>query len=147
MPEETPISEGPVAPRKLHSPKTGLILLIIGIVLLIAVVVFLIFSILPAQKAQVWQAVFLTNGQVYFGHVAKTTETSVVLRNVYYLQVQQLMPKEGKEPQQQLTLVRLGQEMHGPENEMEINRAHILFVEKLRKDSQVVTTIEAQQTL
>jgi len=37
--------------------------------------------------------------------------------------------------------------MHGPENEMEINRAHILFVEKLRKDSQVVTTIEAQQAL
>jgi len=40
------------------------------------------------------------------------------------------------------TLVKLGQELHGPEDIMHVNRSQILFYEYLRDDSQLVKTIE-----
>ena len=93
-----------------------------------------------------YQAVFLSNGQVYFGRASNRNSTYVTLRDVYYLQVNQvLQPVEGKkEPQQQqaLSLAKLGiSELHKPKDEMFINRDHILFIEDLESDSQVVQAI------
>jgi len=98
-----------------------------------------------------YQAVFLTNGQVYFGKVVKKTKTEVHLADIYYLQVNQpLQPasEEGKdeeeEEQQQpeLSLIKLGDELHGPKDKMEINRDQVLFIEDLKEDSQVVDAIK-----
>lgn len=94
-----------------------------------------------------YQAVFLSNGQVYFGQVSNRNSTYVLLKDVYYLQVNQvLQPVAGKkepEPQQALSLAKLGtSELHKPKDEMYINRDHILFIEDLESDSQVVQAIE-----
>mgnify|MGYP001599534607 CR=1 FL=1 len=94
-----------------------------------------------------YQAVFLTNGQVYFGMASNLNSNYLTLRDVYYLQVSQvLQPVQGKkqpEPQQTLTLAKLGTvELHKPKDEMKINRDHVLFVEDLEDDSQVVQAIE-----
>lgn len=94
-----------------------------------------------------YQAVFLSNGQVYFGRASGLNSNYVNLKDVYYLQVSQvLQPIQGKkqpEPQQTLTLAKLGTaELHKPKDEMKINRDHILFIEDLEKDSQVVQAIE-----
>ncbi len=120
-----------------------LLLSLIILVVIVAVVVVIVLA-RGGKKEASWQAVFLTNGQTYFGHITKTTNNFVVLEDVYYLQAQTVPPeKEGEQPTQQLTLAKLGQqEFHGPENEMKINRDHILFIENLRSDSQVVQTIE-----
>lgn len=95
-----------------------------------------------------WQAVFLSNGQVYFGKVLSAKGDSIVIDNIYYLQVvnkplqrtQEGQPV-GTETQQELTLIKLGNELHGPTDRMMINREHVLLTEKLRDDSRVVQAI------
>ncbi len=92
-----------------------------------------------------WQAVFLSNGQVYFGKVVKANDDMVVLRDIYYLQVTQPLQRSGSEqnqPSGELSLVKLGNELHGPEDEMRINYQHVLFIENLKPDSKVVQAIE-----
>jgi len=93
-----------------------------------------------------WQAVFLSNGQVYFGRITSESERKLVLEEIYYLQVtQQIQPTpEGQETQaqQNLSLVKLGNELHGPEDTMRINMDHVLFIEELKEDSSVVSAIK-----
>ncbi len=90
-----------------------------------------------------WQAVFIDNGQVYFGHVRNVTSQSMVLTDIYYLQTAgpQLQPSGGTDDQQKLNLIKLGNEVHGPDDRMVITRSHVLLVENLRDDSKVVELI------
>ncbi len=95
-----------------------------------------------------YQAVFLTNNQVYFGKLSSPKSDYPVLRDIFYLQVTQtLQPQDPKVPPpaggQQIQLVKLGNELHGPIDEMKINKDQILFIEDLKPDSQVVKAIEA----
>ena len=84
-----------------------------------------------------YQAVFLSNGQVYFGKVAKDSEAWIVLDDVYYLQNEKII-LDSDTDQNQLKLVKMGSELHGPDGQMQINRALISFIENLRSDSKVV---------
>lgn len=89
------------------------------------------------------QAVFLTNNQVYFGFVSNSEAKTVTLKDIYYLQVNQ-NPQTGdksQDEQQQLSLVKLGQELHGPKDQMRINRDHILFIEDMKDDAKVNAAI------
>jgi hypothetical protein len=90
-----------------------------------------------------WQAVFLSNGQVYFGQAKNENSDTVNLKDIYYLQVtKDLQPAEGNTEQNELSLVKLGNELHGPEDQMRINRAHILFIEDLKPEGKVVRAIQ-----
>jgi len=103
-------------------------------------------------KSSGYQAVFLTNGQVYFGKIANVGQDYVSLKDIYYLQVTQ-PPLQGSQqqgqaqPQQQpqISLVKLGNELHGPQDEMHINREQILFYEDMKEDSKVTTAIREYQ--
>lgn len=94
-----------------------------------------------------YQAVFLTNGQVYFGKLYGENRQYAVLRDIYYLQVTQPPQplQEGQTPPANVNVVKLGGELHGPEDEMRINRDHILFVEDLKEDSRVLIAIKQLQ--
>jgi len=100
-----------------------------------------------------WQAVFLTNGQVYFGQVTRIDDDFLVLKDIYYLQVVTLKNSNAiaqpsdvqNQPEQQLTLIKLGNEIHGPADEMTINRDHVVLLEDLKNDSRVVTAITDYQ--
>lgn len=95
-------------------------------------------------SADKWQAVFLTNGQVYFGHMSALNPEYFNLNNIYYLQVQQVVQPqpEDQTPQPNISLVKLGGELHGPEDTMFIPRDRILFWEDMKADSRVVQAIE-----
>lgn len=114
---------------------------------LVAAVIILALAVLgviavPGQKSEAWQAVFLTNGQAYFGHVARVTPNWLVLRDVHYIQTAP-SGAAGQQAPTSMALVKLGSEIHGPTNEMRINREHVLLTEVLRNDSAVVQTIDA----
>lgn len=97
-----------------------------------------------AQKGE-WQAVFLSNGQVYFGKLEGLSGNFVKLEEIYYLQLAQApQPSEKKDEKQQpqVSLVKLGNELHGPEDRMTINRNQILFVEDMKPESKVVQAID-----
>ncbi|MFZ6015496.1 MAG: hypothetical protein ACOYUZ_04030 [Patescibacteria group bacterium] len=90
-----------------------------------------------------YQAVFLSNGQVYFGMITEKTEEELVLKNIYYLQTDRASANGIIEGQGDLKIIKLGNELHGPEDRMYINREHILFVEDLKEDSKVVKAIKS----
>lgn len=101
-------------------------------------------------KSGEYQAVFLTNDQVYFGKITESTNQEVTLNDVYYLllqQPQQVQPQTpeatpGAQEQPKYILMHLGdRETHGPMDEMRINREQILFIEPLREDSKVIRGI------
>ncbi len=93
-----------------------------------------------------YSAVFLTNGQVYFGKIYSVGD-SVDLRNIYYLQVNSstsnLQSGTAATPSASpdISLVKLGNELHGPNDRMLINHQQVLFTESLKSDSKVVTAI------
>ena len=90
-------------------------------------------------KRSGYYAVFLDSNQVYFGNIEKENEQAVTLTSIYYLQTK---PGADASAQADASLLKLGNEVHGPEDRMEINRAHVLFVEKLRDDGKVVQAIK-----
>ena len=105
------------------------------------------------QTSSGYQAVFLTNGQVYFGKLSGMTASYATLEDIYYLQVttppvanaSQLNQQEAQ-AQQELSLVKLGEELHGPVDEMKINRDQILFYEDMKDEGKVMQAIRKYQT-
>ncbi|MDP2587115.1 MAG: hypothetical protein Q8P32_05135 [Candidatus Komeilibacteria bacterium] len=144
------MAQPPMMPKK--SGMTSKIVAVIVVIVVILIGLFLVskytsWNILNVNKeaagATGWQAVFLTNGQVYFGKVAKENNDTIVLEDIYYLQVAQSPQPtpEGQQSEQNLSLVKLGNELHGPKDAMKINMAQVLFTEELKADSKVVDAI------
>jgi hypothetical protein len=92
------------------------------------------FVLTPPIGHAKYQAVFLTNGQTYFGRYLDRLGPYIKLDNAFYIQ-QQAAQQEGQ--QGDLKLVRRGSELHEPDPEMLIPKDAILFIEDLRPDSQV----------
>ena len=89
-----------------------------------------------------WSGVFLTNGQAYFGHLYGAPGDYIILRDVHYVLATQLQSQEpAQQPGTQLSLQRLGNEIHAPTNEMRIAKTQILFIERLRPDSPLIQAI------
>lgn len=136
-------------------PKSRIVWLALIIVVVVLAILGIVFHrplksfFLRPDKADL-QAVFLTNGQVYFGEIIKETDHYIVLSHIYYLQTTPVLQTktEGQpgttatQQQQQLSLVKLGNELHGPMDEMRINREQVLFVEDLKKDGRVSQAIK-----
>lgn len=99
-----------------------------------------------AVKGKQYQAVFLTNGQVYFGHLSNIDGSYVKLRDIYYLQVQQQQASgtsaQQQQQQPQISLAKLGGELHGPEDSMFIDHSQVLFWENLKDDGKVAKAIQ-----
>ena len=97
-------------------------------------------------KTGQYQAVFLTNGQVYFGKVSNVNGSYVKLTDIFYLQVQQSVQPDSKSSSSnnsQVSLAKLGSELHGPEDAMFISRQQVLFWENLKNDGKVVQAINS----
>ena len=109
-------------------------LLIIGAALLFAAVRWWDFA-LPSFGAARYQAVFLANGQTYFGHLVDRIGPYVKVENAYY--IQQATPSEDPQQAPESRLIRRGNELHRPLPFVLIPRTAILFVEDLRPDSPV----------
>jgi hypothetical protein len=95
------------------------------------------------------QAVFLTNGQVYFGNIKETSPKYMDLENIYYLSTQSSQPNQNSSnnnnQQNNFSLVKLGCELHGPYDQMVISTSQVSFWENLRDDGQVVKAIKQWQ--
>ena len=145
----------PVQPEATSRPRprknrAGMIIgLILGIVLLAAGIGgywFLSRSQLSAQiDSAKYQAVFLSSGQVYFGKLTAVDSQYLKLSGVFYIQSQQdAASGEDQITTQESTgmqLIKLGEEVHGPEDTMVINRDQMLFFENLKSDGKVTQLI------
>ena len=124
----------------------------IGILILVLAAGFGVFAYSQsgtgaAINGNKFQAVFLTNGQVYFGRLSKGNGY-YKLSDVYYLQNK---TSDKNESDGQLSsagdaeLIKLGSEVHGPEDHMIIERSQVLFFENLKSDGKVTRAIEQHQ--
>lgn len=100
-------------------------------------------------KTAQYQAVFLTNGQVYFCHLSNVNAQYLGCDDIYYLQVQSSVQpdnsKSSTSQNPQVSLAKLGNELHGPEDHMAINRDQVLFWENLKDSGKVVQAIKQNQ--
>jgi hypothetical protein len=95
---------------------------------------------LPALGAR-YQAVFLANGQTYFGHYLDRLGPYVKVENAFYIQ-QAPTAEEGQTPESRI--IRRGSELHQPLPFVLIPKSAILFVEDLRQDSQVALFMDRE---
>ena len=96
--------------------------------------------VLPSFGAR-YQAVFLANGQTYFGHYLDRLGPYIKVENAFYIATQPTV-EEGQSPESRL--IRRGSELHQPLPYVLIPKSAILFVEDLRTDSQVAQFMDKQ---
>ncbi len=120
------------------------IVVVVGAVLLIGLTAFAFVFSKPANEqkyidASLYQAVFLNNGQVYFGKVNELNSRYIDLKDVYYLTQASATTAQASSD---YTLVKLGcQQIHFPEDQMLISRDQVTFWENLVKDGKVTKSI------
>lgn len=128
--------------------RLGIVTAALGLLLVLSLAGWLVYRSSMAatiDKSQ-YQAVFFTNGQVYFGKLQNLNGDYFKLTDVFYLQTKtddaSNNPQDTTaEDQNNVELVKLGSEIHGPEDEMIISKDQVLFFENLKKDGKVSDTI------
>ncbi|MDQ2915494.1 MAG: hypothetical protein M3T56_19895 [Chloroflexota bacterium] len=88
----------------------------------------------PALGRAQYQAVFLANGQTYFGRFYDRIGAYAKIEDVYYLQ-QTSAADPNAAPDTKI--VRRGRELHDPSSRMLIPKSAILFVEDLTTASPI----------
>lgn len=151
---ETPVSyhasTNAEPPRRLYGK---ILLLVGGVILVVSLIVFLLWGMwslflkgsgVDSVKSNQYQAVFLTNGQVYFGKLRSSSDSFYTLSDVFYLQATQTdptNPQKTADTSSNVQLIKLGNEVHGPEDSMMIDKRQVLFFENLKTDGKVAKTI------
>ena len=136
-------------PRLTLNKDNKRLLIISGVIVLIVALV--VSGLLYAFRSQIdpnkYQAVFLTNGQVYFGKLKDYYTDRPYITDVYYIQGQDGAGAENGQStaSENQQLVKLGSELHAPENTMILNKSSILFVENLTEEGKVVQLIKQDQ--
>jgi hypothetical protein len=143
--EGSPKSGKHAADRGGKWPVVGKIALLLAVALmLLAVIGTLILSGNKSEDSLVdskkLQAVFLTNDQVYFGKITDLNSKYVVLSSIYYLRTQS-GDTNTTTANNNVSLVKLGCELHKPYDRMVINRDQVQFWENLQSDGQVAQAV------
>jgi len=88
----------------------------------------------PALGRAQYQAIFMTNGQTYFGRYYDRIGAYAKIEDVYYLQQTQ-----GTDPNAapDTKIVRRGRELHSPASRMLVPKSAVLFVEDLTDASPI----------
>lgn len=121
---------------------------LIACIAVIAIAIAFSFYVNGSGEAQYistdqYQAVFLNNGQVYFGKIKSLNDHYLDVTNIFYLSTQSAQPAASSKSSSnnKFSLVKLGCELHGPEDQMIINSGQVTFWENLRSNGQVVQAI------
>jgi len=112
------------------------IALIIAIILL-SVLVYISF-INKIDRKSTYYAVYLQTGDMYFGKLSRFPK--LTLSDVWFIQ------RNIDEEQGGFNLIKYSNAMFGPKDKMEINKENVVWISKLRDDSQVVSFILQSKT-
>lgn len=128
--------------------RVGFVALLFSVTALVVTLTFLVaFSGNKQSRAvdsKKFQAVFLQNGQVYFGKIASFNGKTIDLQSIYYLQTNngETANSQTESSSNNVSLVKLGCELHAPLDRMLINSDQVLFWENIKDDSQVAKAIK-----
>lgn len=131
------------------SPSRKWMYIIGALAAVLAAVGLVWYLMMPGQvDRNSYQAVFLSNGQVYFGKLHSYGTSQPYMDDVYYFQAggtNQANEADAENPEQNndtQTLVKLGDEIHKPEDKLILNPDAILFIENISDEGSVVKAIE-----
>lgn len=155
VPESIELPKTPSKPDRSRQPKRDILamggrlgtnVLLFIVALLVAAVVWLIYSAAPTPERHYidstkMQAVFLNTGQVYFGDIQSLDKDYLVLTNVFYLQSSSSNGSSSTSSStanaNDVSLIKLGCELHKPYDQMVINANEVTFWENIQDDGQV----------
>jgi len=117
-----------------------------AVVVLTGLVTWLVMSAPEGPRPDRYQAVFLDNGQAFFGKLKNTKGEYLVIEQAYRVQGQDL-PADATDEQKQavaknVSIVKVGGEVYGPENVVQVRAEQVVFWQNLRPDSKVSRAIE-----
>lgn len=90
-----------------------------------------------SESSSAFWAVYLDSGQVFYGKKDKSDKNYVVMNNVFYYHPAIKLTKSGN-----VRLVKVGTEIHQPQDYVYVNKQHIERQEQLTDDSKVVKAIK-----
>ncbi len=118
---------------------------LVVVALIAAVLLALIFGNPKSQSDYViknkLQAVFLNTGQVYFGNIQDINPQYLVLTHIFYLQTNSNSSSSNSSSSSNVSLVKLGCELHAPYDQMVINMQQVTFWENLQAKGQVAQAV------
>ena len=136
-----------------HATKSGRIPKIIFMILIFLVVVAFITVSLwqdgtfrnisqSFRFKNSYQAVFLNNGQLYFGKITEITNEYIIMEKPHFLQLaQESEDLEVQEVQPEMKLISIKDEFHKPKDFVLIEKSAVIFIEELRDVSQIADAI------
>lgn len=148
----TPSVAGPLNNTLKHAGKKSydwvrgtLGILLLSVTIIILGLVYLLHIGNPGESRYVdtqhLQAVFLQGGQVYFGHIKSVNDKYINLQGIFYLNSSSANGSTSTNNNSNLSLVKLGCELHGPYDMMVLNQSQVTFWENLRSDGQVAKAV------
>ena len=151
-----PSIAGPLNGLKPHHARKGSdwikgtwAIMLVSLTIIVLSLVYLLHIANPNEGKYVaggkLQAVFLQNGQVYFGQIKTVSQKYIDLQNIFYLNNSSTSGSSSSSSNNNLSLVKLGCELHGPYDEMIINADQVTFWENLRPDGQVAKAVAQYQ--
>jgi hypothetical protein len=143
-------SDGNTSAEALVIPKRALRTIGLAILSVVALVLLIILGItayravagngLPSSvDTSTYQAVFLTNGQVYFGSLHTDGSDYYQLTHVYLLQSGVASKGKTSPP----TLIKLTTEIHSPQDELVVDRRQVLYIENLARGGRAYKIVQA----
>lgn len=139
------MSEKPSKKSQLKLPK--LVVLPVVAVVLFGFLAAWLWLIPHGQRinTSTYQVVYLSSGQAYFGRLQNTGGEYLELKNPYVVQdVQQPTDEKSAQPNQ-TTLVKVRDQVYGPDDSMALRSENVLFWQNLREDSKVAQAIDAKE--
>ena len=90
--------------------------------------------------------VFLDDGDIYFGKISDKESVFVTVDEAFYLKITQETQTDsngGIVEVPQLNLVKVGNEIHKPLGNIEIQRSHIVSIQELAPGSEVIKVMKS----
>jgi hypothetical protein len=110
----------------------------------ILVLLFLVFGCAKSdQKIKIdteYKAVFLDNGQIFFGRLEEVGPSYIMLKDIFYVQSQVIQQEKDKKEVRNI-LIKRGNEWHGPDL-MYVTTRHIVVIEPVSPTSRVAQLIK-----
>ena len=141
-----------------ESARRSVPILAIGLAISIAVNLALAGVLLlnrtPAPKAAAaeafngnsWYGVFINNNEAFVGHITGSDSQNITMKDIYYLTLEARDANGNTITNPQADqfkpfIKKLGQEVYGPKDLIQISRQNVRYYSELRDDSDVVKAI------
>lgn len=120
----------------------------IAVLLVVIGVIWLIQQLYQTNLQRIdtskYQVVYLSNGQAYFGKLQNTGGDFLVMKSPYIAQSVKDSSSSSSSSSDTTTLLRVRDQVYGPDDSIAIKSSQVAFWQNLRDDSKVSQAIKAK---